>query len=595
MASNPTSFKYSRPIRLAFLPVLLVGSLLLIGAFVPAGLGMDPDGRWGPYHRLLVWAGTILFATGLFPWSHPAWMRFYDNVWLPRVATPFRQSRFNQRLRIARRWRAVAWWFDNPVRTARILIAILLAACAVLYTWYATVGYWSPVVKHTNYYPLLADAFRHGQLALRLEPDPALARLADPYELAQREGLQYPWDISYFKGKYYLYWGPSPVLGQFFLEALSPAEVQDNDLIVLYALGLIGMISGILLHVWRRFFPGVSPLALAMILCAAAFANPILWQVGRSMVYEIAVVAGQFYLLAGLWAALPLLYGEPLKGPRLALAATCWVLAVGARSALAIPVIFLAGWCAWRLLGGRENRLGRLFALGTPLALGAAGLMVYNYLRFGSLMDFGQHYQLGGLDQYVHGDLLFRPAYVPINLFNYLFNPLDVLARFPFIETRKSTLVIPGLGLSAPNFYGSQSVAGILVTIPFLLSLIALAILLLFPKTRGGIAPALRRLIVPLGITALLALGVVLFFFSCSMRYAMDSVPTLLILSGMGALALLDWARQAGHRGWAPWLILALVLANVAIGLLLGLTGESNLFERYNPALFQRMAGWFGV
>ncbi len=574
MVSTPANFKYSRRIRMAFLPVLLAGSILLTGVFLPAEVGLDSDGRWGPYHLLLAWIGAILFLTGLFPWFHPAWMRIYYNFWRPRVSIPFEQGQFNQRLQIARRHRAVTWWLDHPVRAARIFAVILLVACGFIYSAFATGDRSVPPTDQANYYSLLTDAFRHGQLSLRLEPDPALARLTNPYDPAQREGIPYPWDISYFQGKYYLYWGPTPVLGQIFLEAFTPNPVQGTDLIVLFTLGMTAMISGILLHVWRRFFPNVSPLALALILVAAAFSNPILWQVSLATVYEIAVVAGQFFLLAGLWAVLPLLYGESLKTPRLILAAVCWGLAVGARTTLAVPVIFLAGWCAWHVLRKRENSLGRLAALGTPLALGAGGLLIYNYLRFGSVLDFGQHYQLGGLDQYANRDLLFRSVYIPINLFNYLFNPVDVLARFPFIEARKTTLVIPGFGWSAPNFYGSQPVAGLLTTIPFLLTLIALAILLHFPKTRAGIVPAARRLTIPLSITALLAFGVVLFFFSCSMRYAMDSAPTLLVISGIGGMAMLDWGRQAGHRGWVAWLMLALALTTVAIGLLLGLSGQ---------------------
>ena len=66
-------------------------------------------------------------------------------------------------------------------------------------------GLWTTWLNRTSYYDLLATAFSHGQTALEVQPDPALLKLENLYELNSREGIPFLWDASLYKGKYYLY------------------------------------------------------------------------------------------------------------------------------------------------------------------------------------------------------------------------------------------------------------------------------------------------------------------------------------------------------------------------------------------------------
>ncbi|MDD5369916.1 MAG: hypothetical protein PHQ40_12585 [Anaerolineaceae bacterium] len=71
------------------------------------------------------------------------------------------------------------------------LVAMLLAG--IIFTGISsTAG--SPLRLSTNpFYNLLADAFIHGQLHLRVIPENTL-------------------DLLFFQGRYYLYWGPLPAI-----------------------------------------------------------------------------------------------------------------------------------------------------------------------------------------------------------------------------------------------------------------------------------------------------------------------------------------------------------------------------------------------
>jgi len=67
------------------------------------------------------------------------------------------------------------------------------------------------------YYNLLVRGFRAGQLDLKTEVPAGLAHLADPYDpVANANYLLvdgHPlWDLSYYHGKLYLYYGVTPAL-----------------------------------------------------------------------------------------------------------------------------------------------------------------------------------------------------------------------------------------------------------------------------------------------------------------------------------------------------------------------------------------------
>ena len=66
-----------------------------------------------------------------------------------------------------------------------------------------------------------------------------------------------------------------------------------------------------------------------------------------------------------------------------------------------------------------------------PYIIVAAGLMYYNYIRFGSPFDFGSNYQLTTNDVTKRGMNMGR---VGLGFFTYLFQPPVFTAKYPFLE-----------------------------------------------------------------------------------------------------------------------------------------------------------------
>src|SRR5688572_27757870 len=100
-------------------------------------------------------------------------------------------------------------------RTRRRLDRALVGAALIGVLWFfhwtidAALGF-SDWGEH-DYYQLLVRGFRKGHLHLDKAPSPGLLALADPYDPAQNGPHRLP-DASYFKGRYYLYFGPTPAI-----------------------------------------------------------------------------------------------------------------------------------------------------------------------------------------------------------------------------------------------------------------------------------------------------------------------------------------------------------------------------------------------
>jgi len=98
---------------------------------------------------------------------------------------------------------------------------VLAAVCTLVigvYAYTAHSGFLESVNLNAadTYYNLLVQAFRAGQLSLKKEAPPGLAQLADPYDptanALYRPASNSMIDMSYYKGKLYLYFGVTPAL-----------------------------------------------------------------------------------------------------------------------------------------------------------------------------------------------------------------------------------------------------------------------------------------------------------------------------------------------------------------------------------------------
>ncbi len=463
--------------------------------------------------------------------------------------------------------------------------AVLLSAGLVLFFYWWTV---KPAVSQLGnatakaaYYNLLTDGWRAGNLHINAEPNPALATLANPYDPLQN-GPYRLHDASYYKGKYYLYFGPVPALVLFLPWAeLTGRYIWHNQAVAIFASAAFLVYAGLLCAVRRRYFPRAGPLALSLAVLVLGLANGIPVLLRRPDVWEIPIACGAMFIalvLAALWRAV---HERSRRWVWIAVAAACYGLAIGARPSL-LPGLFVLAvpfWVEWRQ-GGRRRQLAALAgAAGVPLALAAAGLMAYNFARFGSVLEFGQRYQLTGVED--PATRHFGLDFVAYNFRVYFLAAEQWQSYFPFVRGA-------ALPVLPPNRLGEpENPYGVLTNLPVAwLALLALPAAFAARASGRGLGTWLAAVALVFAASA----GTILCFAGACNRYEVDFLPGLTFLSAAGIVFLEDQLRG---RPVALWLLrpawAGAALYSCALGALISFE-HWGLLRLRDPASYSRLA-----
>jgi len=230
-----------------------------------------------------------------------------------------------------------------------------------------------------------------------------------------------------------------------------------------------------------------------------------------------------------------------------------------------------------------------------PYAICLFLLGLYNHLRFGSWLDFGNKDVLAGVS--IRSIPMSTLANVLPGLYMYLLSPAELSHRFPFFTLLSDNYpwTLP------PRYQAPECVGGVFTNMPVTVAVLALP-LILFRARRG------RELLVTLCCLAGLGLLNIVFVSfllpGATMRYGPDYLPSLL-LSG---LMVLCYLHEAVEAGWKRLAVSSFAIVTVAYGCLLnlgiGMTGYYNLFESGSPATYHaieqafmpvsRVLGWLG-
>ena len=391
------------------------------------------------------------------------------------------------------------------------------------------------------YYNLLVQGFRAGQLSVNKEAPPALAKLADPYVLSTSLRSAGVLDLSYYKGRLYLYFGVTPALilfGPF--AALTGHYLFHRQAVMIFCgLGFLASV-GLLRALWRRYFTDVSLGVVVACVVALGLAAGVPVLLSQADVWEVPISCGYMLTMLALGAIWYALHEREWRGWWLMAASAAYGLAVGARPSLLFGAIILLVPVvqAWR---ERRKIWALLMAATGPIVLIGLGLMLYNALRFNNPFEFGQHYQLHAERQMARQ--FFSLHYLWFNFRVYFLEPVRWTARSPFVQG----IVMPPVpaGHSVP-----ERPFGVLTTIP--LVWLALAVPLAWRDRSEPAGGVLRWFVTAVALlSGISALTVGLFYGACA-RYEVDFLPGLVLLAVIGILSLeraLAPTSESGQAG----------------------------------------------
>lgn len=530
----------------------MIGALFIAVAVFAVPLGLDNDAGWGGGRALILEAGIALLVLEAF-------LRVFES--------PLRK--------ISGRMAAAA----NAIGRDRAII-IVFAGMSVLtafaYLWLLRDK--NDASRIHNYYGELARAFRRGNLYLSQAPSAQLLALENPYDPALRKqaGVEdFPWDVSLYEGRFYIYWGPTPaaLLAPFSDETL--ASVEDFHIAFICALGLFMYSAWTAASFWRAF-KRAPVWVFAVLLLVLGFSVPVTTMLKRGEVYEAAIFACQFFFIGGCYWAYSALQDETPPAWKFALASAHWALAVGARTTV-LPAIAVAALVMilplLRDFRGKNlplidsgQRLRLLLAAGIPLLAGVSALAWYNHARFGSIFEFGIRYQLANVD-YIQFRGSFGLKYLSGNLKTYFLHPVGWQSRFPFVtmtEYAPSNDRLAGLSYAAP------SIALIL------LSLFRAAVAI---KDSAIATAANRRALALFAGAGIVSAAVIFLFYFIALRYALDFLPSawLLIALSLG-LEFESLQENRVARGALSSIFVLLALTNATMGVLLAIPDSGTAF-----------------
>lgn len=322
----------------------------------------------------------------------------------------------------------------------------------------------------------LVEAFKSGQVWLLNKVPNDLLELSNPYDYNERSraGINFLWDHLLYEGKYYSYYGIAPVLTLFLpYNLITGLYFPTIYACLLYAIVGTMFLSASYLKAVKNWFSDIPINIVACGQIMLLLTSGTLFCVCRPQFYEMSEAAGFAFFTAGLYFLLSsgIFTKDKIKLTKVLLSTTFASLAVLSRPTFAIYVFAI---CLWLLYGLFEYRkktdksktktIKYVSCSLLPFAVFGGVQMAYNYVRFGSLIDFGIKYSLTIND---FTNTQFHFGLMMISFWNFLFSVPIVKSQFPFFFSN-----IDKLGVNGYYFAEAPTAMGLLWRAPIIFALL---------------------------------------------------------------------------------------------------------------------------
>ena len=265
----------------------------------------------------------------------------------------------------------------------------------------------------TAYYNYLLDAFLHGR-----------TNITPPVTL----------DLSHYAGKWYLYWGATPVI--FVLPFYLFAHLQTSDIVYGCVAGILNVVvfSGCVIEFVRYFKLNVSQFSQIFVVLNFAFISPNFYLAIGGTVWYVNQVISIFYLLLFYYFCLKFLNTDRL--PLFALAVIFFSLAWNARLSLICDGVLLIYVFIVLLQRDRKRCWHMLGVTSAISSVAIAYFFWYNEVRFANPLQIGYQYQAAAqrfiVDYATNQE--FSLSHIPYNATYYFLNHIALRFVPPYVQ-----------------------------------------------------------------------------------------------------------------------------------------------------------------
>lgn len=474
----------------------------------------------------------------------------------------------------------------------------ILAFAVVLLIWWT--GYTSEQNDNNIGYVLdqynqeIVDALLAGRVDLDLFVNPKLLESERPYDYVDRieKGLgldvlrEYYWDHVFYNGKIYSYFGIVPVLILFLpFKVITGFYFPTGIAVILFTC----LSALFLMLIWRelvkKYMKNMPFIMYALGSAVIALMPMTLEMVRRPKFYEAAVMSGLCFASAGLLCLLKTDINEKFSFKYLTFASICLALSVGCRPtmivvSLFLPLILIHRSTLWKV---KKQLFKDALCIIPAYAIVAAGLMYYNYIRFGSVIEFGTTYQLSvsniGAFSLINPVSKIDKIIYGIRL--HLFAPLNYSFNFPFITSYRNTIYYTGyMYFSGINGLINYPVIWFLAILPFLKGRIKKESKLLWHIIL--FIPAISLFMI---VTATYIGGIIT-------RYQTDYMWMVVLASLICAYFIYEKLNRQNHVLKITCIMFAV---SIIVAILNSITGENNTFYCFNTNIYYHIRDLFGL
>ena len=352
---------------------------------------------------------------------------------------------------------------ERNKRTIKAICIIAMLAIEIFFTVWAirlNVAFKDPMSMTEKQYMLMAEALTSGKTHLLIDPPEKLMNLADPYDFELRlyecMGDEPLWDVGYYNGHYFVYFGVAPIIIYYLTHyLLFGYHIRTISVVLINLILAILGIAALLYEMARRWYPKLPFAVYLMFTNMFTFGCGLIFLIMKPDFYAVPLSMAVALLMWGLFCFIRSIEKDKINPWLIALGSLLLALEAATRpqfllaSFLAILIFWNAAFKDRTLFSAKS--IGATVGFISPYVIIAALVMFYNYDRFGNVLDFGANYNLTFNNMPYRGFRLDRLLHGTIG---YLFYPCSVSNKFPFFDISNYISGYQGKSADEPLFGG---------------------------------------------------------------------------------------------------------------------------------------------